>query len=86
MGVIQWYVIFAITTALTAHYELVYPVLDKLSVAEPKHNLVEYKWITHIIFLIINMLMAPAMLLPCILPGMGARFKDALFEALIKRV
>jgi hypothetical protein len=82
MDVIYWYVLFAVTTSFASMYELFVPVIQILEVKEPKHNMVEYKWLTYTTFFLFSILMAPLILPACIVPSMGVRFREALLTSL----
>ncbi len=82
MDVIVWYAIFAITTGLVANYELIAPVFADLALIEPEHNMLEYKWISYIVFTLIDTVAAPVVILSCIIPSVGERFRNALLTAL----
>lgn len=84
MVVIWWYCLIALTTALAAVYELLIPVLQELEIIKPKHNLLEYKKITYIVFTGIFMLAAPVVILPTVVPSMGISFRKALLEGLLE--
>lgn len=76
------YCVFAITTGLVANYELVSPVFAELSEISPEHNMLEYRWISYLVFTIINVVMAPAVIFPCLIPTLGNHFKLSLLDAL----
>lgn len=82
MGVIEFYIIFALTTGAVSLYELVGPVMFELSLHDPKHNMVEYKYLSYFVFFVFCTAVAPLMFLSCIVPSFGERFKGALVTAL----
>lgn len=82
MDLIGWYVLFAVTTSLVGIYELWAPVMQQLEKEDNKHNMIEYKFISYIIFFLVNLLAAPLIILPCLIPSMGTRFKLALLASL----
>ena len=84
MGLIEGYCLFALATAITAGFELFWPVLASLAITHPELPTVEYRWTTMMVFLLMAVVMAPVTILPCIVPKMGHRFRKALWEALIK--
>lgn len=78
----MWYVIFAITTALAAMYELFIPVFRELEKISSNNNVIEYKWICYFTFFVFTVLLAPLMLPSCIIPSFGERFKKSLLKSL----
>ncbi|HEY9706379.1 MAG TPA: hypothetical protein V6C58_28340 [Allocoleopsis sp.] len=81
MGVIEWYLLFAVTTAAAAHYELVSPVFNMLEMINDKHNLIQYRFIASITFFLMNVVIAPIIFLPCVVPKMGVAFREGLLNA-----
>lgn len=79
MSFLVLYAIFAIATSLTALYELVSDVINKRK-AEGKDTMPVP--LLYIIFFCINVLIAPVVFLSCIVPEMGIRFKEKLYEGL----
>lgn len=84
MGVIEWYVLFAITTTIAAYYEIIGPTIFQLEIIEPENNLIRYKFITLITVAVSIFVIAPLMLLPCLVPSMGERFRTALLNSLLE--
>lgn len=78
----MWYLLFGVTTSLTALYEIFVPVLKELQVLQPESNIVEYKWLVYFTFFVLTLLLAPLMLPSCIIPSWGERFKAALVKVL----
>lgn len=83
MVVIWWYCLFALTTALAGIYELVYPAMDQVNLAKPDSNVNVYSKIMYVTFTGMFFLAAPLVLLPCLIPSMGERFRKSLLETLL---
>ena len=79
MAVFQLYALFALATSITGVYELLWPVISK---QESEHGKVDNKLVLYTTFFIICTLVAPLVILSCIIPSMGDRFKTTLQEAL----
>ena len=77
------YAIFALTTAIMASLFLLNPTFKLLRVKQPLNPIVQYSWITQIVFFCMSLLFAPIMFLSVIVPSMGDRFKIALEQSLI---
>ena len=73
------YLLFAVATAFTAVYELLYPVIVKELAEQGK---VENLYLIYPVFFIIFMLTAPVGFLSCIIPAWGIIFRETLQKAL----
>lgn len=80
-----WYAIFAITTALVAGYELFWPVLKSLQLSHPELQIVQNMWLSMAVFMTMALILAPLTFLPCVWPSKGARFRNTLWESLLKQ-
>lgn len=74
------YMLFATTTSVVSIYELVWPVLRELEADGKDLN----KFLYVLIFLGINILVAPLIFLSCIIPSFSERFRTALKAELSK--
>jgi hypothetical protein len=83
MEVITAYGLFALTTAIAAHYELINPVLKELSLREPDDNLALNPIITHIVAFLLSLLVAPFIVIPTLIPSAGETFRHTLITSLI---
>lgn len=77
-----FYALFAVATAVTSLYELVYPVIAK---QESESGKVPNKFIMYLTFLCLNALAAPLVFFSCIIPSWGLRFRFTLQEALFPK-
>lgn len=85
MEIIMWaYLLFAFTTAIVSVYELYYPVLDIFRLSHPENNVSENFKLSLFIFALITLVVAPFVFPACIIPSMGARFRDSIYTALTK--
>ena len=84
MGLIEGYILFALATTIAALYELFIPVINSLSLTHSEIQVIQHKWITLATFTCITLVVAPMMLLPCIVPSMGERFRKSLWETLVQ--
>ena len=82
MDVIWMYGLFALTTAICAHYELIAPVMRELEVLAPEDDLVQSKWISHITMFLMSILFAPVVIVPALVPSAGNWFREALLVGL----
>lgn len=73
------YSLFSITTAFTAVYELLMPIIRLEEKSEGK---VEYKFIMYVTFFFFSLLIAPFVFFSCIIPSLSTRFQNALHKGL----
>lgn len=81
MLVFQIYCLFALTTAFTAMYELINPVLRKQKVEAGA--VLQYRTLQVTMF-ILCLLAAPLVFLSCVVPDYGIRFRETLQKALFE--
>lgn len=79
MELLVLYVIFALTTAIFACMELLYPVLRYRK--SLKHK-VEYELVHYLAFFCIILLGAPLVLPSCVVPSWSLRFRAALYTGI----
>jgi hypothetical protein len=82
MEYFYFYCLFAVTTSLTALYELVWPVLRKRRKDDPKP--VATVGILIFTLFILMILVAPLIFFSCIIPEWGIRFRETLYTALFE--
>jgi fucose permease len=73
------YCLFALTTSITAIYEILMPVL------QTRRNdgfELENVFVVYVVFFILTTFVAPVIFLSCIIPSMGDRFKKSLYHGL----
>lgn len=74
------YALLALTTGIVACYELLRPVIWERE--NIHNNLIKDKFIHYFSFLLISILIAPLIILPCLNPSLGERFKAVLSREL----
>lgn len=78
MSFLGFYLLFAITTAIVAVYELFWPVISQLMIARPELQVMEY-WKTSLATLFFSaVLFAPVVFPLCIVPAWSEKFKKFL--------
>lgn len=82
MTFIDWYILFCLTTALTAAIELLSPVIYKQS---QEHGPVHSKITIYIVFISVTTVFAPFIFFSCIIPSWGNRFKISLQKGLFPK-
>lgn len=78
MTFVGFYLLFAITTAIVAVYELFWPVVSELKVLRPELQVMEY-WKTSVFTLFLGaLLFAPVIFPICIIPSWSEKFRKFL--------
>lgn len=75
------YSLFALTTAFTALYEIMHPVMQERQMDKPS---LEHPWLMYLIFFCIALLSAPLIFFSCIIPAWGERFRVQLSKTLFE--
>lgn len=81
MSIFSGYVLFALTTAIVAIYELLHPVVVRRI---NNNKTVNDKIIIYITFFILAMLTAPVILISCLMPSAGEKFREVLYRELFE--
>jgi len=81
MDLLDWYILFSLTTAITAAIELLCPVISK-QIEEVGE--VDSKVTIYIVFIIVSTMFAPFIFFSCIIPSWGERFKISLHKGLFQ--
>jgi hypothetical protein len=83
MDLIYGYALFAATTAIAAHYELINPVMEEVLAREPEDNISLHPKLTHMVAFLLSILLAPLVLVPTLIPSAGKTFRNTLVTSLI---
>lgn len=76
------YLIFSMTTSITAIILLMKPVITELKKDQPLNLLVQYPFLTYFTFLIMGILLAPLLILLLLIPNSNPIFQDTLYDSL----
>jgi len=82
MGLIELYILFAITTGIASIYELIWPVILSLKETNPELLVIKQWKLTVIVLFIMCVIAAPVLLIPCIFPKRGEEFRKTLHAQL----
>ena len=75
---LEFYILFALSTAIFALFELFLPVVLNVSKLDPTAMVARNKFTTILTLLVMAVILAPVIFPACIFPGMSARFREAL--------
>lgn len=83
MSLITAYAIFALTTALSALYELFWPVIKEVRITEPE-TMVARNWRVATFSLVVGaLILAPVMIWSVLVPSLSEKFRNRLYVSLI---
>ena len=82
MSFTDWYLLFCLTTAVCAVWELLVPVMNT---EKEKSGKIDAEVIIYLVFFTMSIILAPLVFLSCINPSMGDRFKDSLYSGLFPK-
>ena len=80
--ILGYYLLFAVTTSLVTLYEIVLPVMRDLVVEKPEDLMVEHKYLSYFVFFFMGIILAPLLLIPCLVPSAGNRMRASLLIAI----
>ena len=81
---IEFYIVFCLTTSIVSIWELIIPALSTLKEIRPIHNMIDYIWISYIVFFLMILLLAPLIFLALIIPSFKKRFLDSFIESILQ--
>ena len=79
---LELYVLFALTTALTGLYELMHPVLSSIKKKHPDLGIVEHLWLSYLVSFLLLIVLAPVVLPLVLVPSMGSTFRISMYKTL----
>lgn len=82
MGVISIYLIIALTTAISAQYELFLPILKELEILNPDDLLVQSKKTALVTFFLASLALAPVFMVIILVPGLSKWFHEKMLDTL----
>lgn len=78
MGLIEYYLIFALTTSIMALIDVFLPTLNQARRDGIKNVLTENPKLSVVVYLVLTSIIAPLILLPLLVPSMNVRFRESL--------
>ena len=82
MSFTDWYLLFSLTTAICAVWELLLPVMR---IEKSESGKIDAEKLIYLVFFTMSIILAPLVFLSCINPSMNARFKDSLYNGLFPK-
>jgi uncharacterized membrane protein YdjX (TVP38/TMEM64 family) len=78
MGLIEYYLIFAITTSIFAIIDVFIPELNNARQEGVRNVLTENPKLSVTVYFVLTVLIAPFVILPLLVPSMNVRFRNSL--------
>lgn len=85
MGVIEYYVLFAFSTSITACYLWFWPLLRKAKEQNVMNSFTENPILSTIIYIGISTIIAPILLMPLFSNDMAEKFERGLSKEILKQ-
>ncbi|NDB57392.1 hypothetical protein EB001_02905 [bacterium] len=82
MSFTDWYLLFSLTTAICAVWELLVPVMNT---EKEEMGKIDAETLIYLVFFTMSIILAPLVFLSCIIPSMGDRFKNSLYNGLFPK-
>jgi uncharacterized membrane protein YdjX (TVP38/TMEM64 family) len=78
MGLIEYYLIFALTTSLFALIDIFYPTLKRAQAEGVDNTLTQNPKLSYFVYVCITTIIAPLVFLPLIIPSLNQRFREGI--------
>lgn len=85
MGLIEYYVLFALSTSITACYLWFWPLLQKAKSQNITNSFTENPKLSTVIYVIISTLVAPILILPLLSSTLAEKFELGLSKEILKQ-
>lgn len=85
MGLIEYYVLFALSTSITACYLWFWPLLQKAKSQKITNSFTENPKLSTMIYIIISTVVAPILVLPLVSNTLAEKFELGLSKEILKQ-
>lgn len=85
MGLIEYYIIFALATSLACCYEFFWPTIVEAKDLGISNEFTEYPKLSCFIYICISTIMAPILVLPLLSSVKAEQFKNGLRNAIFNK-
>lgn len=85
MGLIEYYLLFAFSTSITACYLWFWPLLQKAKSQDIKNSFTDHPILSSIIYIFISAVIAPVLLMPLFSNDMAEKFELGLSREILKQ-
>lgn len=85
MGLIEYYLLFAFSTSITACYLWFWPLLQKAREQNIKNSFTGYPILSVLIYIFISAFVAPILIMPLLSNSMAEKFERGLSKEILKQ-
>ena len=85
MGLIEYYLLFAFSTSITACYLWFWPLLQKAQEQNIKNSFTGYPILSMLIYIFISAFIAPILIMPLLSNSMAEKFERGLSKEILKQ-
>ena len=85
MGLIEYYVLFAFSTSITACYLWFWPLLQKAKAQNITNSFTGYPVLSTLIYIFISAFIAPILIMPLLSNNMAEKFEHGLSKEILKQ-
>jgi len=85
MGLIEYYVLFAFSTSVTACYFWFWPLLQKAKERNIINSFTSYPILSILIYIFISAVIAPILVMPLLSNSMAEKFERGLSKEILKQ-
>ena len=85
MGLIEYYVLFAFSTSITACYLWFWPLLRKAKSQDINNSFTDNPILSSLIYIFISAFIAPILLMPLLSNDMAEKFERGLSKEILKQ-
>ena len=84
MEIIEFYILFALTTGITSCYLFLMPAVALAKDTGIHNSFTENTWLSYLIYTFITTVTAPFAVLPIFIPSFAERFKSGLEKSVME--
>lgn len=77
MGLIEYYLIFALATGLAVYYDIMHPLIKDAKLADVENTFTKNTLTTGLIYITIISIIAPIMIIIFVVPSLNARYRES---------
>jgi hypothetical protein len=85
MGLIEYYLLFAFSTSITACYLWYWPLLRKAKSENIKNSFTDNPILSSLIYIFVSAFIAPILIMPIFSENMAKKFEQGLSKEILKQ-
>lgn len=82
MGLIEYYIIFALSTSLACWYLFFWPILNFVKSKGVDNEFTRYPILSSVIYIIVSAIIAPVLIFPLLFPNSAVSFRRGLLKSI----